>query len=149
MLGGFGRRVGATKPVWLQMGRPARCMLISLAPYVPSKMGLCPETPYRDFAARPEHLDRAQGHPREVEGDLNCALQQPIQPGRIPTAPRELPQLPSLLYTASLLFVVHVVVPCRRDRFSCGLDVPGSFGKQIEAGQARVAPGAPACRCTW
>lgn len=108
-----------SKPAWLQMGsQPGACgaaLLIPLAPDVPPKMGLCPGTPYRDLAARPEHLDRAQGYPREVEEDLNHGPQQPIQPGRISSSPGELSQLPSLLYTASLVFVVHIGVPCRRD----------------------------------
>lgn len=101
-VGAFGRLVGAEglQGIWGAVplsergsrwgGQPGACgaaLLTPLAPYVPPKMGLCPGTPYRDLAARPEHLDGAQGHPREVEEDLNQGPQQPIQPGRIPAAP--------------------------------------------------------------
>lgn len=88
-----------------------------------------------------------QGHPREGEGDLNRGPQQPIQPGRIPAAPRELPQLPSLLYTASLLFVVHIVVPWGRD-LCVGLMCWVVLGSRLKLVRHVFAPGAPAGRCT-
>ena len=101
--GGFVRPVGAERVLeawgrWrtgageLQMGRPAVCrnvLLILLAPFVPViwAQAMCPGTRYSDPTSRPECLDRATAHSREVEGDISNGAYRSLQPGEFLQSP--------------------------------------------------------------
>lgn len=87
---------------------------------------ICLGTCCSDLRGRPEHLNRDPAHFMEVEGDVNNGTGWPLQPWVIPSVPRELPWLPTFLYTVSLICCTESSL-VRNDLYA------GSFGKPVEA----------------